>query len=108
MEEDFDDDHHGRLPDRRRPACRALRDGGLRHARRVGAAMGHDEAADLLEETLDEEKAADKKLSGFAEGGINQSAADATHSDEDEEAVAVGGGARKKGATNGKSGARRR
>jgi ferritin-like metal-binding protein YciE len=40
-------------------------------------AMGHDEAAELLQQTLDEEKAADEKLSGLAEGGINQSAADA-------------------------------
>src|ERR1700741_1847737 len=32
--------------------------------------MGHKEAADLLQQTLDEEKAADKKLSGLAEGGI--------------------------------------
>ena len=71
-------------------------------------AMGHSEAADLLQETLDEEKAADEKLSSLAKGGINQNAADATHSDEDEEAVAVGGAAKKKGATNGKSGARRR
>ena len=45
-------------------------------------AMGHDEAADLLEQNLDEEKAADEKLSGLAEGGINQSAADAAHPDE--------------------------
>src|SRR4026209_2275628 len=58
-------------------------------------AMGHDEAADLLQQTLDEEKAADKKLSGLAEGGINQSAADAAHSDEDEESLAAGSGARK-------------
>ena len=42
-------------------------------------AMGHTEAAKLLQQTLDEEKAADKKLSGLAEGGINQSAADAAH-----------------------------
>ena len=34
--------------------------------------MGHTEAADLLQETLDEEKAADEKLSSLAEGGINQ------------------------------------
>src|SRR5678816_3849155 len=40
-------------------------------------ALGHDEAAELLQQTLDEEKAADEKLSGLAEGGINQSAADA-------------------------------
>ena len=38
-------------------------------------AMGHDEAAELLQETLDEEKAADEKLSALAEGGINQEAA---------------------------------
>ena len=43
-------------------------------------AMGHTEAAKLLQQTLDEEKAADKKLSGLAEGGINQGAADAAHS----------------------------
>jgi ferritin-like metal-binding protein YciE len=56
-------------------------------------AMGHTEAATLLEQNLDEEKAADKKLSGLAEGGINQSAADAAHPDGDEDAelAAVGG-----------------
>src|SRR6187200_456361 len=45
--------------------------------------MGHDEAAELLEQTLDEEKAADEKLSGLAEGGINQSAADASRSEDE-------------------------
>jgi ferritin-like metal-binding protein YciE len=44
-------------------------------------ALGHTEAAALLQQTLDEEKAADEKLSGLAEGGINQTAADAGHSD---------------------------
>ena len=49
-------------------------------------AMGHHEAAMLLQETLDEEKAADEKLTDLAEGGINQQAGDAAHSaDEDEE-----------------------
>lgn len=43
--------------------------------------MGHDEAADLLQETLDEEKAADKKLSALAEGGINREAAAVAHPD---------------------------
>ena len=48
--------------------------------------MGHTEAADLLQQTLDEEKAADEKLSAIAEGGINQEAADAAHpQDEDDE-----------------------
>ena len=42
-------------------------------------AMGHTEAADLLQQTLDEEKATDEKLSSLAEGGINQEAADAAH-----------------------------
>jgi len=48
--------------------------------------MGHNEAAMLLQENLDEEKAADEKLSDLAEGGINQEAADIAHpADEDEE-----------------------
>jgi ferritin-like metal-binding protein YciE len=52
-------------------------------------AMGHSEAADLLQETLDEEKAADEKLSALAEEGINQNAADVAYSDElDEDIVA--------------------
>ena len=34
-------------------------------------AMGHTEAASLLEATLEEEKAADEKLTSLAEGGIN-------------------------------------
>ena len=42
-------------------------------------AMGHSEAANLLQRTLDEEKAADKKLSALAEGGINQEAAEIAH-----------------------------
>ena len=49
-------------------------------------AMGHNEAAMLLQETLDEEKAADEKLSDLAEGGINQAAGDAAHpADQDDE-----------------------
>ena len=41
--------------------------------------MGHEEAANLLQQTLDEEKAADEKLTSIAEAGINQEAADAAH-----------------------------
>ena len=52
-------------------------------------AMGHTEAAKLLQQTLDEEKAADKKLSGLAEGGIN---ADAANPDHDEEPVLAAAG----------------
>jgi ferritin-like metal-binding protein YciE len=48
-------------------------------------AMKHDEVADLLQQTLDEEKAADEKLSSLAEGGINQEAADLAHPDQSDE-----------------------
>jgi len=65
--------------------------------------MGHDEAADLLQETLDEEKAADEKLSSLAEGGINQSAADAAQAEEDdEEPEAPATGAKKSAAKGGR------
>ena len=53
--------------------------------------MGHTEAERLLQETLDEEKAADEKLTAIAEGGVNQEACEAAHpadageEDEDEE-----------------------
>jgi ferritin-like metal-binding protein YciE len=56
-------------------------------------AMGHDDAADLLQETLDEEKAADEKLNSLAEGGINEEAAAGAHGeDEEEEGEPVGAG----------------
>lgn len=48
-------------------------------------AMGHTEAADLLQETLEEEKATDEKLTTLAEGGINQEAAELAHPAEEEE-----------------------
>ena len=74
-------------------------------------ALGHGEAATLLQQTLDEEKAADKKLSGLAEGGINQGAADTADADEDaeededdDEPVAVVAGSGKK--SSAKSGRR--
>jgi ferritin-like metal-binding protein YciE len=82
-------------------------------------AMNHTEAADLLQEILDEEKATDEKLTALAEGGINQEAADAAHPDDDEEedeeeeeetvaaaparAVARGGSAAKASKTKAKS-----
>ena len=80
-------------------------------------AMGHTEAATLLQETLDEEKAADEKLSALAESGINQEAADAAHPDREEgdeeddqpedEPVGAGARAKKAPAPKGKSGPRR-
>jgi ferritin-like metal-binding protein YciE len=48
-------------------------------------AMGHDDAADLLQQNLDEEKAADEKLTTLAEGGINEQAASAAHPESDDE-----------------------
>lgn len=42
-------------------------------------AMGHDTAADLLEQTLEEEKAADEKLTSIAGGGVNRQAALTAH-----------------------------
>jgi ferritin-like metal-binding protein YciE len=47
--------------------------------------LGHGEAVDLLQQNLNEEKAADKKLTSLAEGGINQEAADAGQPDEEED-----------------------
>jgi ferritin-like metal-binding protein YciE len=45
-----------------------------------GTLMGHAEAAELLQQTLDEEQAADEVLTALAQGGINQRAADAAYS----------------------------
>jgi ferritin-like metal-binding protein YciE len=47
-------------------------------------AMGHRDAAALLEQILEEEKAADEKLSALAEDGINEEAAAAASDDEEE------------------------
>jgi ferritin-like metal-binding protein YciE len=47
-------------------------------------AMGHVEAADLLQQTLEEEKAADKRLTALAEDGINEDAAERAHQGEDQ------------------------
>jgi ferritin-like metal-binding protein YciE len=69
-------------------------------------AMGHTEAAELLEETLDEEKAADEKLSSIAEAGINQEAAETAHPQE-AELTGASAGSRRKAAPKGRSTARR-
>src|SRR5215207_899120 len=68
-------------------------------------AMGHTEAVDLLQKNLDEEKAADAKLSALAEGGINRTAAAAAHpdADEEEEPALVGAGAKRGPAAKAKS-----
>jgi len=61
-------------------------------------ALGHMDAVDLLQQTLDEEKTADEKLTALAEGGINQGAADAVEADtemDEEEPAAVGVGSKR-------------
>jgi ferritin-like metal-binding protein YciE len=63
--------------------------------------MGHTQAAKLLHQTLEEEKAADKKLSGLAESGINQGAAEVAHPEEEEELVGAGAGSAGKRAAKG-------
>src|SRR4051812_30104178 len=62
-------------------------------------AMGHEDAVGLLEEILEEEKAADEKLTALAEGGINAEAALEAHPEgegaaEEPEPELVGAGAR--------------
>jgi len=47
--------------------------------------LGKDEVAALMEETLEEEKAADQKLTQIAEGFVNQMAAQGDRDDEEEE-----------------------
>jgi len=48
-------------------------------------AMGHTEAVGLLEQTLEEEKAADEKLTEIAESGINEAAAATAHPEDEGE-----------------------
>lgn len=51
--------------------------------------LGHDEAAGLLQQSLDEEKEADRLLNELAERGLNQKAAESDA--EDEESAGDGG-----------------
>jgi ferritin-like metal-binding protein YciE len=49
---------------------------GYGTARTFARALGEEAAADLLQKTLDEEKATDEKLTALAESGLNQEAAE--------------------------------
>ena len=69
--------------------------------------LGNDRAKDLLGQTLDEEKAADEKLTILAEGGINQNAAEIAHPGEEAEPAAAGAGTGRKSASSGAKGKRR-
>lgn len=57
-------------------------------------ALGLSDVAELLRETLDEEKAADEKLSALAEGDINREAASEDEADEDDDSEAEDDGER--------------
>lgn len=49
--------------------------------------LGHEDAADLLQETLDQEENTDETLTKLAKDGINQKAIDAMSKDDEEEEV---------------------
>jgi ferritin-like metal-binding protein YciE len=48
-------------------------------------ALGESDVAALLQQTLDEEKAADQKLSGLAEGGVNDAAVSGDSEEDDDD-----------------------
>jgi len=65
--------------------------------------MGMNDAAELLQEILDEEKAADEKLTSIAESGVNEQAAAGVNEDEggdeeDQEDVSPARGSRRSAA----------
>lgn len=60
-------------------------------------ALGESEVAELLSTTLDEEKAADEKLSALAEAGINEAATNGEEEEDDDEAGDAASGARASG-----------
>jgi ferritin-like metal-binding protein YciE len=55
-------------------------------------ALGEDDVVELLEATLEEEKAADEKLSALAEGGINEAAVEGEEEGDDSEPVVAASG----------------
>lgn len=64
--------------------------------------LGHSEAASLFEETLDEEKETDQRLTSIAESFVNQAAADEGDQEDEEEEAPV---ARGRGQARGRAGA---
>ncbi|HWB05594.1 MAG TPA: ferritin-like domain-containing protein [Verrucomicrobiales bacterium] len=78
-------------------------------ARAFAELLGEEEVMELLQQTLDEEKATDEKLTALALTAVNVAAADDAESDEDREASPRGGnGGRSKSSTAGKSGGSRK
>ena len=70
--------------------------------------MNLDEVATLLEDTLKEEKATDEKLSGLADGGINENAFDAAAESEESDTSDDAADARKATSARAKQPAKRR
>jgi len=62
-------------------------------------ALGHEEIATLLTDTLNEEKAADAKLTELAEGGINEQAAGSSGDEDEDEAMTPPSAARGRSAS---------
>jgi uncharacterized protein DUF892 len=60
-----------RRADQRGASRRALRDHALRQPDRLGKQLGRNDCASILQKTLDEEKATDKKLTTLAESRVN-------------------------------------
>lgn len=58
----------------RMPCCRTLRNVALRHSEDMGAGTGPDDAAGLLQTTLDEEQATDFALTSIATSVVNRNA----------------------------------
>jgi len=76
--------------------------------------LGHEEIAELLEQTLEEEKQTDQRLTGIAENRVNQQASESGEwgskgaEEEDEEEGATAGGGRRQQRGTARSSARDR
>jgi ferritin-like metal-binding protein YciE len=70
-------------------------------ARTFARRLGHQEVAELLQETLDEEGSADKKLTEIAENVVNQEAESAGVGDEEEAQFSISIGACRRRNTGG-------
>ncbi|MBS0659334.1 MAG: ferritin-like domain-containing protein [Verrucomicrobia bacterium] len=71
---------------------------GYGTARTLASLLGHEEIAELLDTTLEEEKATDEKLTALAEAAVNAEAAEA---DGTEPMPAEGGGSGRKSSSGG-------
>ena len=68
--------------------------------------LGYSEAASIFEETLEEEKETDQRLTSIAESFVNQAAADTEDEEEEEPPMRAARGGQSRGARGGASSAR--